>query len=439
VVSWIPHFSGTLSILGSSAVIYMILSDRAEKLARPNHRLMLMLSVFDVLQSAAVTTSTWPFPRNNDIYGSIGNMNTCKVQYFFATLGMAVPMYNASLCILYLLTIKHRLQPRHFATKIEPFLHTASVLIPLTLATVPIVMNDVNPQLYTPICSISTLSPIAWPLASVPFISFLVCVYSMVGIVCYVNAQSDKMKKYSYGSTQMQRRESEKRATIRQAMFYTVAFFITFLFPFTRLLSDAFLLEILKNIFYPLQGFWNFLLYIRPSVIKMKEREQDKYLCYIIWRVIFHPEEKKENVRQKRRNIRNNIPTEADIIKANLDTNMNEINEWSDIESEESKQEITANELIQPKKDHITQIVENEKQVGNDLEDIDHTSSSIPECQSPLFSNSINHTGYESTGIECESDDESIDAHAVKRASLVFATVDDNLSCYSLDSQESKH
>lgn len=367
VVSWIARFTGTLSIIGSSSVIYMIISDRVEKLAKPKHRLMLMLSVFDVSQSTAVASATWPFPRSY-IYGSMGNMTTCKIQYFFGTLGLTVPMYNASLCLLYLFTIKYRLQPTHFATKIEPYLHTASVLIPLILAIGPVVMNDVIIPISTPICSISKKSPFAWIFITVPSLSFLICLYSMVSICRYVNAQSRKMKQYTYGTSQTQRREIERRKTIQQAIYYTAAFFITFLFIGMRtLFIYAYPLEILKNIFYPLQGFWNFLLYIRPAVTKMKEDEKDAYLCVVIWRVIFHPPKKEENIRQKRRNIRNKMPTQSDIIKANLDADINVISEWSSAKSEESKQEITVDIVNEPKEDCITQIVRQDDQVSSVL------------------------------------------------------------------------
>jgi len=189
---------------------------------------------------------------------------------------------------------------------------------------------------------------------------------------------------------------------------------------------------------YPLQGFWNFLLYIRPSVIKMKEAEQDTCLCVIIWKVVFYPKEKKENVKQKRRTIRNRIPTHADIMKANADNEVNMINEWSSDKSEESKQEIVANIIIKPTKDRITQNTgQEEQQVISYLEEIHHTPNSIPKRKSRRFSTSINCTGYELPGIENGISDEMIDEGVVRRASLVFATADDDISCNSLDSQES--
>merc|ERR1719491_1836319 len=118
LLSLIPHFTGSLSVLGSSAIIYMVLSDRENKLLIPKHRLMLAMSVYDVIQSLALAMSTLPFPKEFDTY-SYGNMTTCKIQYFFVAVGLAVPMYNASLCLLYYLTIQHRWPSKHFGTKIE--------------------------------------------------------------------------------------------------------------------------------------------------------------------------------------------------------------------------------------------------------------------------------------------------------------------------------
>ena len=134
VISVIPHFTGTLSLIGSSAIIYMILSDREKKLNIPKHRLMLAISVYDVFQSFALAMSTLPYPKesiDDYPYGAIGNMTTCQIQYFFVTLGLAVPIYNAFLCLFYYLIINHRWRPEHFATKIEPFMHIAACLLQL--------------------------------------------------------------------------------------------------------------------------------------------------------------------------------------------------------------------------------------------------------------------------------------------------------------------
>jgi len=394
VISWIPLFTGTLSLIGSSSIIYMILSDWENKLAKPNHRFMLLMSAFDVLSSAALATSTWPSPRESPIYGSKGNMTTCKVQYFFATLGLAVPMYNASLCLLFLLTIRYRVHQRHFATRIEPYLHTASVLIPLTLAIVPIAKDDVIPYRHM-VCSIKKSSAMGWPFLMVPVLSFCICLYSLMTISCFVSTRTYKMRRYSYGTNQMQRRSSEKNAFIRQSIYYTAAFVITFLFPAIYMFALSFPIAVLMNIFYPLQGFWNFLLYIRPNIRKMKKTNPDKYLYEIIWSVIFHSQQRNEVSSQKWRKDENKHQQNLKQIKENLDMDM----DWRrNNSSEESKQEIT---------DELPRPIAVQSRVFNRCENNDVDASHI---------------------IESGSCDESIGQFAAPQISPLFATVDDDLN-----------
>ena len=435
----------------------MILSDRENKLAKPNHRLMLSMSVFDILSSFAIATSTWPFPRESNIYGSMGNMTTCKVQYFFGTLGLAVPMYNASLCLLYLLTIRYRLHQRHFTAKIEPYLHAASVLFPLTIATVPIVMDaHITPA--NLVCAIAKDSPMKWPMKIVPLLSFCVCSYSMASISCYVHARSKKITRYSYGRNQMRRRESERRAIIRQAILYTAAFFITWMFQAIRVVNGPTIpLLIMNSIFYPLQGFWNFLLYVRPNVMKMKKAQPDKYLYEIIWNVVIHSHERNEEVRQRWRKNDNKCQIQIKNLDSHLDAN---INRRKICNSEESKQEISDN-LPGPGAVGQTSILTTYENVNvgalnnDECEICEETIESCPVPHTPLASvtpddqlhildetveicavrrMSLNFT---TAATNLYDSDNTLQPCPVRRASLVFAFAVDDISFDSLDSQES--
>ena len=97
----IGRVSATFSIVGSSLIVYMIVSDR-KKINQPFHRLMLMMSIFDVLQSATILVANAAFPKESDIYdysvessyGAKGNKHTCAIQSFFMMLGLGVPLYN---------------------------------------------------------------------------------------------------------------------------------------------------------------------------------------------------------------------------------------------------------------------------------------------------------------------------------------------------------
>jgi len=84
-----PKVSSMLSIVGSSYVIYRILTtDRSPNLRGRNSRsysnLLLCLCIADFITSLAYFLSTWPIPKNNlysdYIWGEAGNQITCSIQ-----------------------------------------------------------------------------------------------------------------------------------------------------------------------------------------------------------------------------------------------------------------------------------------------------------------------------------------------------------------------
>jgi len=79
--SIIPHFSGFLSVLGSSAIVHHILFVRRKALSMFQNRVMLCMSFMDLLQSIGFGLSTIPVPRDTPfVYGALGNTTTCEIQ-----------------------------------------------------------------------------------------------------------------------------------------------------------------------------------------------------------------------------------------------------------------------------------------------------------------------------------------------------------------------
>ncbi|KAL7527093.1 hypothetical protein ACHAXR_001797, partial [Thalassiosira sp. AJA248-18] len=68
---------------------------------------MVGLSIFDLAGSAAYALTSLPLPAEDYIYGSQGNMATCKAQGFFIQLGTISSYMNVSLAVYYLLVIKY--------------------------------------------------------------------------------------------------------------------------------------------------------------------------------------------------------------------------------------------------------------------------------------------------------------------------------------------
>merc|ERR1719491_170438 len=449
LLSLIPHFTGSLSVIGSSAIIYMVLSDREKKLLIPKHRLMLAMSVYDVIQSLALAMSTLPFPKEySDVYsyGAIGNMTTCKIQYFFVTLGLAVPMYNASLCLFYYLTIRHRWRQKHFATKIEPFLHIGACLIPLVAAIGPVAMDNVSPTSRYCTVSTSSYSAVAFTcisiyVAAIPALSFLICVYTMASISIFVHLQWKKMLKYTYNARQEQRQRSEKWKTIQQAMLYTAAFALTFLFPCILVTWNAFALEILSNMFYPLQGFWNFFLYIRPGVIKIKKIKPDKCFCEIIWLVIF-----RSNI-EKRLNNRCGISSPRERKRGKKIGSEENYNETSD-RSKNPHSEQVRKEMRTGNEENLNEISDDSPRLSVDSQlPLSIASNNYTQGCSPVFNHrncnldvsaACTNQTEDDPKVESGNDDESYgQCMGRRRSSLVFATALDDASFNSFDSQQS--
>lgn len=333
ILSWIGHLSGLMSFLASLAIIYMILSDRKRRLAKANHRLMLGLSIFNCFQSAAFSMTTIPVPVDYDTYGNFGNSATCTAQGFFIILGLGVPMYNTSLSILYLLSIRHAMKPENFSSKVEPFMHIMSCLVPVSSAILGASLGIIKAG--------PTVCFISWGPKSVVWIwiggatictCFVICIYSMASICYTVITQRKRMRRYSFSSRRTRTRDSETRDTVMQAMLYAAAFLLTFIFPLTTFIYESiyeetapFFIEVMGKIFYPLQGFWNFLLYTRPIVIRIRTEHPDKNLIGIMREVIFCAKKVRTRVQTPIQahidRIDGNTPSFSHVTRTSIDSN----------------------------------------------------------------------------------------------------------------------
>ena len=104
----VPKITGGLSMLGSSYIFQDVVRTHKKRGNSVYHRILTGLSVFDFMASLMNFFSTWPIPRNTypPVYGAIGTVGTCTAAGFFNEVGnVCTPIYNASLCIYYVLII----------------------------------------------------------------------------------------------------------------------------------------------------------------------------------------------------------------------------------------------------------------------------------------------------------------------------------------------
>ena len=101
-----PKFTGFLSLLGSSYIIYDCLA-RTKRGRHTYHRLMVGLSVADMTMTTGLFLSTWPMPEDTaNVAFAVGNTHTCAVVGFLEQAGVTAVLYNAALSVYYLLRIR---------------------------------------------------------------------------------------------------------------------------------------------------------------------------------------------------------------------------------------------------------------------------------------------------------------------------------------------
>ena len=129
----LPHITGTLSFIGSSFILYEISKDRRVKMKRPYYRIMLELSLFDILASSSYALSTIPMPVGT-AYGARGTTQTCTAAGFFASFSLGSLLSNLILTIYYTLSGRYKMTDEEFAKKYERYMHVSCVVLTLSVA-----------------------------------------------------------------------------------------------------------------------------------------------------------------------------------------------------------------------------------------------------------------------------------------------------------------
>jgi hypothetical protein len=114
-LAWIPRFTGGLSMLGSILILRSVLRDRKKR--EPFYdQLIAGMSCFDICSSIAWILSTLLQPKYEfdtiptEIYGAIGNDQTCQLHGFMLQLGFTGVFYNVALSLYYVLTIRYNVR-----------------------------------------------------------------------------------------------------------------------------------------------------------------------------------------------------------------------------------------------------------------------------------------------------------------------------------------
>ena len=317
-----PRISGSISAISSSTIIFLIFRSQP-RLSTIYHRIMFGMSIADIMASTAMALTTLPMPRNDDpvwnrrYYGSyngkifwsdqtkLGNELTCAAQGFFYATGISITFaYNGMLCVYYACAIAFRMHEKDIRNKVEPVLHGVPLVLGLGNA-IPAFMY----HFYTPItneeawCTLRSLSVESRPVLTFYFRynltatigGLLVQIVVSLCLVIWRVRKNGKLLKKMVDNSDIQVEErvtaahQNTRLIIYQSLAYIGTLLLTLAFPFARNMmyrdvgglqrftyKDAALYALLGKlmvVFIPLQGFFNFIIFLWHKGKANRERK----------------------------------------------------------------------------------------------------------------------------------------------------------------------
>lgn len=310
-IAILPKIASSLSIFGSSYIIHQSLSSitkQTDIVKRIRYRLLIMLSVCDLISSFGYFVSTWAIPKEmgqDFVVFNVGNQATCDAQGSMIHFGsISAALYNTFLSIYFYICVREGSRNFRVIEKAEPLFHIISIGFPLGTA-----IYGVSGGYFNAIsigCFISEYPQgcvgdecirgekaqrvrvfgMLLPLA----ICIVVITVSMVLLYRTVKRQEEATTAYTRrwstrpSTIRSQRRrpsvlttQSHSVSVYKQAKLYVGAFAIVWIPPSFQLVAIKFFIDdpsirfytrLFTVIFWPAQGFFNMLIYIRYNPVQ---------------------------------------------------------------------------------------------------------------------------------------------------------------------------
>mmetsp|Transcript_23510 Transcript_23510/g.26796 ORF Transcript_23510/g.26796 Transcript_23510/m.26796 type:complete len:473 (-) Transcript_23510:101-1519(-) len=328
----IPRFTGSLSAVSSSIIIYLICRSE-KKLSTIYHRIMFGMSCTDILSSVALAFTTLPMPKINLCTGEedydwgvlrLGNMQTCKAQAFFVRFGVvAMFVYNAMLCCYYTCAIAFGMQENNIRKRVEPLMHVLTIVYASISGILPLFFYPnfgatdnlwCNKSISCNPAEESTSSNnfLTAILPQVLLFGFLI-IASFTLIIRKTIRINRELSRYTQERTvKIHQREHDHdndcsinseddfnqhaakshdttKVVIKQALAYILTYTTTLLFSSIQGFTGEKIIwvDYLQAVFFPLQGFFNLLIFIGLKVYNHRKFHQHESYCTILHKLFF--------------------------------------------------------------------------------------------------------------------------------------------------------
>jgi hypothetical protein len=360
-ITLVPAFSGTLSLLGSSCIIWMLLAENRKKLKSVKYRFLFALCLCDIVNSLWFVFFSLPIPKDTPgVWGAMGNYASCNTQGFFLQFGIIGSFYNGALSLYFYKSLCSSMKDEQIARRYEKWIHIGCLVWPLGTA---IAAWQQDLYSYSGLGCWIAPEPLrchrredvdcirgenayiyAWVYTGIPLILLCMCiVYSMTMIYMKVKEVSRRAEMWSTrmvlgasslsnpsrvdvtqwsdrnindGSLHARSEAASQRGSISgkdnrdrsghaertkevawQAFLYVIAYVVTHMWAFVVVnielgggTTPAYLV-LIENFFWPLQGFANVFIFLRPRIKSIQRSSPEMFYFTAAYHSVFHYDE----------------------------------------------------------------------------------------------------------------------------------------------------
>lgn len=285
--------SASLSIIGSTTLVFKIPRDRAQNGSMtPYDRMILCLSSCDILSSITLATDQFLFRSTTDVW-AFGTPATCQARAFLLQLApLWTIWYNGLLSYYFLLTVLSQMRRQHYVQTFESWLHISGLFFPIT-AIMGLIFGWYPEDDPCRITDETTL----WIVTATPLIFVLLSIIINYSTIYIIVRKSLRSTEHVAGPMPVQTRIRQEATII---MFLYVTAFLATVTPsfilavlethygYTGNESNLYPLWVLNAILLPLQGLFNFLIYIKAAYSRFRAANKKASMCFVLHQALFN-------------------------------------------------------------------------------------------------------------------------------------------------------
>ena len=307
-----------LSMLGSSLILTTIYRRRKRSKLTTYHRLLMGISVSDLLFSTAVMFGPLPMPEGLGIPGAHGNTRSCTAQGFFAYLGIASMCYNQMLMLYFVMVIRYSMTDSFITRRVEPFMHLLPIVFYGGSAVLGLFFEVYNPN--GSVCLVAPYPPFCEDIPQIectrgakygtifgvyfvtyPFLGWVGLIFVWLLVVSFTVVQKVyRSRRFVFEESEPSPGERQMRQAIVQCLLYASWFLTISIFTTMNVLfgeigreyrsEDAQFWYLAFAVFlFPLGGFMNFAIFIRPFYLTIRKDLPNNGRWFALWEAIWHP------------------------------------------------------------------------------------------------------------------------------------------------------